>query len=267
MADITVRKMNFDFPDDLPLVADPTSLENSMGVLGLSFTLPHLEPYLIRTMRVAVKEATDPSIIEDMRNFSAQEGYHFRNHARLNEIILSKLTPEVAGEMRLIEAEMEADYQEFTGEKSLPWNLAYAEGFEAMTFMMAMNMLKEGFEGMDENWAQLMEWHMAEEIEHRTVTFDAYNHISGKYFFRVKHGLWAQKHFLGYVARFAMCAAKDANVRGAVEGVPQRPGRDEKEMKKQLIRTHFPNYSPTKVEVPESVGQVLQKYSDMIAAA
>ena len=96
MADITVRKMDFPFPDDVPLVADPTSLERSMGNLGLSFTLPHLEPYLIRTMRVGVKAATDPVIAQDMRNFSAQEGYHFRNHAKSNSITSDRISAVIA---------------------------------------------------------------------------------------------------------------------------------------------------------------------------
>lgn len=266
MADITVRKMDFPFPDDVPLVADTSSLERSMGNLGLSFTLPHLEPYLIRTMRVGVKEASDPVIAQDMRNFSAQEGYHFRNHAKINEILLSKMTPAIADEMRQIEAEMEADYQRFTKEKSLKWNLAYAEGFEAMTFIMAMNALETGFEGMDKNWATLMEWHMAEEIEHCSVTFNAYHHLYGGYLYRVKVGFWAQKHFLSFLNRFAACAAKDPHVLAEVEGVEQRPGENMKELGRKLMRTHLPTYSPLKVHIPTHVRDVLQKYTDLAPA-
>jgi len=266
MADITVRKMDFPFPEDVPLVAAPSSLERSMGMLGLSFTLPHLEPYLIRTMRVGVKQATDPVIAQDMRNFSAQEGYHFRNHAKINEIILSKMTPEFADEMRQIEAEMEADYQLYTKEKSLKWNLAYAEGFEAMTFIMAMGILEKGFEGVDKSWATLMEWHMAEEIEHCSVTFNAYHHLFGGYLYRVRVGFAAQKHFMGYVIRFAECATRDPKVQALVEGVEQELGEDPKEMGRKVLRTHLPTYSPLKVAIPDRVNTILEKYTDMAPA-
>jgi hypothetical protein len=78
----------------------------------------------------------------------------------------AKLAPETALEIKRIEADIEADYQRFTKSKSLKFNLAYAEGFEAMTLAMALSSFDQGFE-----------WHLAEEVEHRMVTFDAYDHL------------------------------------------------------------------------------------------
>ncbi|MBW2244566.1 MAG: metal-dependent hydrolase, partial [Deltaproteobacteria bacterium] len=80
MADITVRKIRFDFEEPFDLDQDGEELGMLLSAMGLSLTMPHLEPYLIRTMKVALKEITDPVLAEDVRRFSQQEGHHFRNH-------------------------------------------------------------------------------------------------------------------------------------------------------------------------------------------
>ena len=89
-------------------------------------------------MRVGGQQATDPTIAEDMKNFSAQEAQHRRNHSIVNKIVRDKLSPETAAQVEEIEAELEADYRELTKDKSLQFNLAYAEGFEAMTLSTAL---------------------------------------------------------------------------------------------------------------------------------
>ena len=95
-------------------------------------TLPYLEPYLIRTMREALEHCTDPVIAQEVRQFIGQEAQHYRQHAVLNDMIRS-ISPELEG-LREIEDQLAADYKRFTQTKSLKFNLAYAEGFEAATF-------------------------------------------------------------------------------------------------------------------------------------
>ncbi len=46
-----------------------------------------------------------------------------------------------------------------------------------------------------------MAWHLCEEIEHRTVTFDAYDQIVGKYLYRLADG-HHPRHPAGDVARY-----------------------------------------------------------------
>ena len=54
---ITVRKMDFEFDqmDPVFIEGDP---DRSFGMIGLSLLLPYLEPYLIRTMKVARSRST-----------------------------------------------------------------------------------------------------------------------------------------------------------------------------------------------------------------
>lgn len=204
MGSITVRRPSFVWPEDLGLMPYPDDPGRSCDLVALSFTLPYLEPYLIRTMRLAGKEIEDPELAAEMKAFSGQEAQHFQNHARINDIVRSQLTDGRAEQMRALEADLDADYRHFSATKSLAFNLAYAEGFEAMTFALARSTMgDESSTSAAPGWLDLMAWHLAEEIEHRTVTFDAYDRIVGKYPYRVAVGSRAQLHFLGYLMRMA----------------------------------------------------------------
>ncbi|MEM7323717.1 MAG: metal-dependent hydrolase, partial [Actinomycetota bacterium] len=204
MTQITVRRPQFQWPDDLPVLPLADDPSRSCELVALSFTLPYLEPYLIRTMRVAAKQVDDPVLRADMKAFAGQEAQHFQNHSRINEIVRSQLRPEVAAAMRALEDELEADYRRFSAEKSLAFNLAYAEGFEAMTFALARSAMHiSDADTMDPGWLNLLAWHLAEEIEHRTVTFDAYHAVVGRYPHRVAVGSYSQLHFLRMLLRMA----------------------------------------------------------------
>ena len=260
MPEINVRKIQFEFPQDLTVFAMPDDFNRSMMMLGVSMTLPHLEPYLIRTMRIAMKNIADEELRRDMKHFSAQEGYHYRNHAHINEIICSKLRPQTAEKVRAIEAEMEADYRSFTKDKSLRWNLAYAEGFEAMTLVMAFDFFENYKSGLEPNWKDLWEWHLAEEVEHRTVCFDVYEDLFGDYFHRVFRGIRSQQHFLKYIDRFASCIAEDyAEEYGPYKGIniQMKPAI-------QMLKTFMPWYNPRQFKIPDDFKQAWSKY-DLVA--
>ncbi|NOX29018.1 MAG: metal-dependent hydrolase [Actinobacteria bacterium] len=204
MTQITVRRMAFEWPDDLPILPNPDDVGQSCELVALSFTLPYLEPYLIRTMRVAGKEDISPELAEDLSAFSKQEAQHHLNHSRINNLVRAKLPPETALAVRALEDKLEADYQRYTETKSLKFNLAYAEGFEAMTLALALSLLAAPPKGTDESWANLLVWHLAEEVEHRTVTFDAYDKIYGGYIYRLFAAVRSQRHYLSYIVNLSV---------------------------------------------------------------
>ena len=211
MSDITVRKIRFDFPGSFDLGGTDEELAATLPSLALSMTMPYLEPYLIRTMKVAIKQITDPELAEDARRFSQQEGHHYRNHAVFNRTVRDHFGGAAAEDLRVIEAALEADYQRFTREKSLRFNVSYAEGFEAMTCAGALAMAEQGMfddSGTSMPGGEMWAWHMAEEIEHRTVAFCVFEHLVGSYPVRIVLGTWAQWHYLSYIRRFAGCMAK-----------------------------------------------------------
>ncbi len=254
---ITVRRPEFEWPEELALLPVPGDPGRSCDLVALSFTLPYLEPYLIRTMRVAAKEIADDGLRADVKAFSGQEAQHYKNHARINDIVRSQLSDSAAAELRALEDRLDADYRTFTGERSLAFNLAYAEGFEAMTFALARSAMDElGDVEVAPEWANLMAWHLAEEVEHRTVTFDAYEAIVGRYPHRVVVGTWSQLHFLGYLIRMAAVLQRelvdaDTSVRRVAWGSAKRNWRNG--TLPGTLRAMLPSYDPRKVPLSDSV--------------
>jgi len=256
MADITVRRIRFSFDEPIDLAVPDEVLGAMLPILGLSMTMPYLEPYLIRTMKAAQQEIRDEALGEDARRFSQQEGHHYRNHAAFNEGIRAAFGESTQRELRALEATLDADYQRYTRERSLRFNLAYAEGFEAMTCALALAMAEHGvFREPAVPGGEIWPWHMAEEIEHRTVAFQVYEHVVGSYPYRVLAGGFAQAHYAGFIRRFARCMAR---------GLGRRPRRAVsavgRSALRRYLRTWSPWYDPARIEVPAGVQELLDRY-------
>ncbi|MFT5444486.1 MAG: putative metal-dependent hydrolase [Myxococcota bacterium] len=265
---ITVRQMPFQFSDELDPVFIEGDHERSFNFIAGSLLLPHLEPYLIRSMKAAQKHVTDPKILEDLKGFAAQEAQHYRMHMKFNAAVKRAGFPGLDA----LEKELSDEYERFTKTKSLRFNLAYAEGFEAITMNAVRSMMGPNGFGEDlPDYMQMIEWHFVEELEHRNVAFDVYNHVCGGYFYRLAVGAWAQWHFIRWIQRTASYMLK----------VSPQPKRSRKESAAQRkadpmaqavslwnlipaqLRTYLPNYSPHKVEIEPGIQAIADKYTAM----
>jgi predicted metal-dependent hydrolase len=262
VSEILVRKVNFDFPDDIDLYPIPSMPRVSLFIVAFSLTMPYLEPYLIKMMLNAKKAVDDEALLEDMNLFCQQEGNHYRNHAKINKIIRSKFDAETAKKIEGIEADLKADYDRFLKEESLAFNLAYAEGFEAMTCAAALASANRDPESRgpisNQFWADLLDWHGLEEIEHRTVAFNVFNAVCGKYFYRLTRGLWAQGHYLHAIHKFyvVMLKAKGMRVWPYIPFFILAGGH-------RYINSLFPWYNPANYKIPENLKLRLEKYTTM----
>ncbi len=268
--DITVRRMRFDFPEDLDTVFIDGEPEQSYLNIALSLLLPYLEPYLIRTMRAARPHVTDPALARDLDRFVEQEGQHYRQHARFNEVFRDRgfvgLEP--------LERELDADYHRFSSRKSLRFNLAYAEGFEALTAAMACtacSLIERDRAKWNAAALDLFLWHLVEEIEHRTVAFDVYQHLFGSYPYRMAVGLFAQRHLVRFLSRAArtMLEAdpRTVSVFGGEAGRRVRARHQRKdfvdELLPRVLRTYSPGYDPRKMRLPEAVRDLTAHYTGL----
>ena len=275
---ITVRRLELVWPDQIdPVLVDGQPALSNV-IVALSLLMPYVEPYLIRTMRLALPRVSSREVAADMRSFCAQEGQHYRQHARFNEAL--RLTKSAT--LLALEAEVASDYARFTSSRSLRFNLAYAEGFEAFTSAFALYCFEVQFgQRMRDEVRELFEWHLMEELEHRTVTFDAYQQVSGSYLYRLFVGLFAQLHLVRFTFRAsqalrAMRAGEAES--GALASVPGREGdaagdaagahtqTPQRRVRKRslyrevarhllpkVLATYLPWYTPHAIEVPPEV--------------
>lgn len=180
---IDVRRVPFEFPDDLDPVWNEDHREWSHMINGASLTMPYLEPFLIATLREAAGDIDDPAIVEEVAGFVGQEGQHFRTHRRYNELLKTNGYPELAE----VEDAMKRSYARIKTKRSLAFRLAYAAGFESMTLGVTKWLIEERvklFAGADTRVVSFVLWHMVEEVEHKRVAFDAYQAAVGNYWHR-----------------------------------------------------------------------------------
>lgn len=258
--DITVRKVKFEFPEALDDVLPGDDPVRESYFVAFSLTMPYLEPYLIRTYRSVADDITDPALAADVREFIGQEAQHFQNHRRVNEMIKRQLADEVSAKLQAAEDRLDADYRRFSASKSRRFNLVYAEGFEAMTCAMAITSFAEAEAGRGSlrpgPWGELWAWHAAEEIEHRTVAFDVYEHLVGSTPYRVVGSLRAQWHFQRAIERMQRALLTS-------QGVSARPRVPPwlREGRSRYLRTFRPGYDPADLDPGPLPALVLSQYA------
>ena len=200
---IVIRDFSFDFPDDTNAEWIPNQKVRSHFFNGVSLTMPHLEPFLVKTGKQAARVIDDEQLLEDIRGFCGQESQHYKCHRRLNDVLTQNNHPEFAG----IEKRMAASWKQLLG-ASLERRLAYSAGFECMTNGFTRWMIsrrRQLFKNADRNITSFWLMHMIEETEHKTVAFDMYMAVSGKFlprFLGVFHGSCHVIGF-GFLAMFA----------------------------------------------------------------
>jgi uncharacterized protein len=272
-ARITVRRLRFEFPDGLDPIIVPGQPEESYATVGLSLLLPYLEPYLIRTMRQARPRVTDASLLSDLDLFNGQEAQHYKQHVVFNEAVR---IPE-SSKVKALEAELDADYHRYTTRRSLRWNLAYAEGFEAFTTAMARYSFEaKVIDRLHSGARDLFLWHLVEELEHRTVAFDVYEHVFGGYFYRLFVGLFAQWHLNRFVLRVSnlMLSADPTAFRKEYGGVLRGFGRTLPHLWRmttillpKVLATYLPWYTPRRIELSPATRALAHHYTERAATA
>jgi predicted metal-dependent hydrolase len=260
-----IRKVELDF-SAAKIHWTPDSPEFAQFWNASSTLLPYLEPFLNRTVREAAKAlpATEAQLIEDARIFIAQEGSHYRNHAKLNQILRDSGYPGLVGRERGVKA----DYDRYEKEKGLKYCLGYAEGFETLGpifagfFLEAARELKKT--DVDSSTATLWRWHFAEEYEHRHVCHELYQRLYGGYWFRIYGIAYAGRHMLDYILR----------TMSYLLGEDHKAGRVDRSLRSHLRRTGMllrllayvtpralsalsPRYDPKNIPEPAGAAAIL----------
>ena len=145
---------------------------------AMSITFPLGEKFFIDSVRKFSDQIEDPKLIDEIRGFCGQEGFHRREHERYNQALcelrgydLTYLTERLRRNIELGNKYMSSLEQ-----------LAATAAFEHITAIMAESALAADnpmVEGVDSAMRELWDWHAAEEMEHKAVAFDVYRAVGG----------------------------------------------------------------------------------------
>ena len=262
---IIVRSIPFAFDEMINPGWHPGRPEWSHMANGASLAMPYLEPFLIKTVREALKQASNQGLKDAVHGFMAQEGHHYRNHRRYNEI-LKRHYPDLAE----VEAEMDMDYRHFQT-RGLRWRLAYTAGFETMTMGITEWLIRQRsdlFQNSDPSVASLILWHMVEETEHKSVAFDLYNDLFGAYwprFWGLIYGSWhvaacSRKAYIRMLKRDGLWGKLSSRLK-----VYQMVARFLIHTSPSMLKSLLPGYHPAKVKDPGWVAQWVGAYADLPA--
>lgn len=182
MAPLPHRRIRLEWPDDTRAAWQPLKPEFAAAVNSLSLGMPSGEPYVMQAVRDAARELDDTlpagqELAADVRDYLAQEGEHARQHRRFNEILTAQHPA-----LSRVEAWLASTYRFLQRRAGRKFAIAYAAGFEATAFAAARWMdahRHELFRGADETPSTMILWHLAEEVEHKTVAHDVWAATDG----------------------------------------------------------------------------------------
>lgn len=185
----TVRRMDFDFPADIPAWwwGGDRELTRSSDALHLLF--PDGERFFIRSVRDVMKTlpaegagAASPELKQRVRAFMGQEAMHGREH----EAAFALLDRDGLEWRAFVEEEVKPVFLAGDRVFSPLTRLSVTCALEHLTAVLGATsfsdpLMPEAHPAMQE----LMLWHAAEEVEHKSVAFDVYEAAGGGYLRRI----------------------------------------------------------------------------------
>lgn len=170
------RRVSIDFPEDLAVAWNPENPEFSYAANAVSMLMPYAEPYFIRSVRAALPDL-EPGLEARTRAYVHQEAEHHRQHRRLNDLLIAQRPA-----LRRTERWISRTYGWLSRTRSSRFNLAFAAASETIAFALArwsVRHMSTFFSGADPVAATVFLWHLAEEVEHKSVAFDVWEAIDG----------------------------------------------------------------------------------------
>ncbi len=175
-----------DLPARDPGVAFPATVNPAWGgrvpefacaANSVSLLMPYVEPYVARSVRAALGRIDDPVLAAQARGYVRQELAHHVHHQRFNAAIAQRYRG-----ITTLERVMRWTYGRLAARERLGGHLAFAAGSEAVAYAAARWAAAhrhELFDTADPAITRLFVWHLAEEVEHKTVAHDVFHAVDG----------------------------------------------------------------------------------------
>jgi uncharacterized protein len=160
------------------LAGDPiaTAISN-----GINMLFPHGERFFVRSVHHYLDQIKDPDLRAQVKAFFKQEGHHASAHDDFNDVLrrqgfeIDRFLTRYQRISKWVEDRMPAKL-----------NLAGTAAAEHFTAILADGAFTKGvLDALHPTVQQLLAWHAAEEIEHKSVAFDVLQQIDPSYAVRV----------------------------------------------------------------------------------
>ncbi|MEU5001000.1 metal-dependent hydrolase [Streptomyces sp. NPDC021622] len=185
---IVPRRVSFDW-EETPLhwIPDEPTATHVINVLHL--LLPAGERWFVKVFKEGLPLVTDPVLLKDVKGFMGQEATHSVQHAHVLDHLAAQRLDTAA-----FTKYVDLLFEKILGEKPplgvpiptqewLRYRLSIVAAIEQFTAVLGNWVLHaDGLDhaDADEVMLDLLRWHGAEEVEHRSVAFDMYQHCGGE---------------------------------------------------------------------------------------
>lgn len=174
-APLVVRDPMFDFDETTPVQWTPACPELATAANAVSVLMPYLEPYFVRiTARAAETTAASDDERDEVRHYLGQETQHQRHHRAFNRALIAHYP-----RLRWVESTALRWYRSLERRRSLGFNMAFVAASETVAYAIARwadRYHRHRFTQGNGAMADLFVWHLAEEVEHKSVAHTVYRH-------------------------------------------------------------------------------------------
>lgn len=204
------RRVAFDYAET-PTHWIPDDPHTTHVINVLHLLLPAGERWFCEVYRQALPHIEDPDLARDVKAFMGQEATHARAHQSVLDDLaargidhrrFTRLADGVAGLVRVRTAPRRlGPVGRWIERRYLVHQLAGIAAVEHFTAVLGWWIVSDAAAlddaGADAEMMALLRWHGAEEVEHRSVAFDAYRAMGGGYLLRsfyiavVFVGIWS----------------------------------------------------------------------------
>ncbi|WP_431969410.1 metal-dependent hydrolase [Nocardia sp. bgisy134] len=204
---IHARDVRFDF-DSVPMHYIPGEVMATHIINVMHLVLPEGERAMAQALAEALPLIDDERLREEVQGFIGQENMHASSHEKARKHLESiglDVAPMVDTVSWLVDRVL-GDHG-LTGRAKHEWlceRLALFAGMEHYTAVIGEWLLTNDqleAKNMHPAMLDLIRWHGAEEVEHRSVVYDAYMHVDGGYLRKARTGLLAS---FGLLALFVI---------------------------------------------------------------
>lgn len=188
---VKVRKVSFKLGENLVHHYFKNNIFNTHLANSLHIIFPEGEKFFIRSCRKFINQIQDKKLKEEVLAFMGQEGMHSREHHKFwhyleeqgfdiqsfvnffNKTALEGIEPMI--------------YKLLGEEKGSKMSLSITAGLEHYTALLAEVVFEniDEFESCPEEMKHLIQWHAAEELEHKAVAYDLLQSVDDDYTLRV----------------------------------------------------------------------------------